>query len=159
MEKSAGVICFKKDENNNILFFVVHPGGPFNKNKNKWGIPKGHIETNETPFIAALREFKEETNIILPNDYDFIDLGEKNQNPNKKIHIFAINWSDFDYTTCFSNECEIEWPYKSGNKIKIPEIDKYDWKSYNDLEKIGINGQLPFFKKIIDMINNEDLKI
>ena len=37
-----------------------------------WSIPSGHIEGNETPKDAALREFKEETNISLPNDISLV---------------------------------------------------------------------------------------
>lgn len=158
MEKSAGILCFKKT-NNSILFFVVHAGGPFNKNKNKWGIPKGHVEVNESPFNAAIREFEEETNIVLPENKHFIDLGERKQNNEKKIHIFALNWSDFNIKTCFSNKCEIEWPIKSGNKILIPEIDQYDWKSYNELKKVGIKGQISFFTDIIKMIKDKKIEI
>lgn len=159
MEKSAGIICFKKDKNDGIKFFVVHSGGPFNKNINKWGIPKGHIEKEESPFKAAVREFEEETNIVLPTDKYFIDLGEKKQNSKKIIHVFAINYDNFDIKKCFSNKCEIEYPYKSGKKIWIPEIDKYAWKSYEDIKKTCIKGQLSFFDDIITIITNGNVEL
>lgn len=34
-----------------------------NRWNNNWSFPKGHVEKNESPFIAALRELKEETGI------------------------------------------------------------------------------------------------
>jgi len=44
---------------------LIHPGGPFFKNKDlgSWSIAKGELEENESKFQAALREFEEETGI------------------------------------------------------------------------------------------------
>ena len=41
---------------------LVHPGGPFwrNKDDGAWSIPKGEIDEGEDPAEAALREFMEE---------------------------------------------------------------------------------------------------
>jgi ADP-ribose pyrophosphatase YjhB (NUDIX family) len=39
---------------------------------NIWSIPAGMIENDETPLEAALREFNEETNIVLPNKLNLI---------------------------------------------------------------------------------------
>ena len=54
----SGVIVFHRDENNNIQFLLVQGYGNF------WGFPKGHAENNETHIETALRELKEETQII-----------------------------------------------------------------------------------------------
>ena len=45
--------------------FLVHPGGPFWKNRDDgaWSIPKGLIDEGEEPLAAARREFQEETGI------------------------------------------------------------------------------------------------
>jgi ADP-ribose pyrophosphatase YjhB (NUDIX family) len=34
----------------------------------EWSIPSGHMEKNETPIDAAVREFKEETNLKVDKD-------------------------------------------------------------------------------------------
>ena len=46
---------------------MVHPGGPFWKNKEigSWSIPKGEIEENEDYLEAAMREMEEETGISI----------------------------------------------------------------------------------------------
>lgn len=43
--------------------FLVHPGGPYWKNKDlgSWSIPKGEIEEGDIPLERAKLEFKEET--------------------------------------------------------------------------------------------------
>jgi 8-oxo-dGTP diphosphatase len=45
-----------------IRFLIVHPSGNYNRGK-PWSIPKGLLETGETPQQAALRETREEVGI------------------------------------------------------------------------------------------------
>ena len=52
-EKSCGIVVF--DDKDKVLM-VQH-------NKGHWGMPKGHVEENETEFETAIRETLEETNI------------------------------------------------------------------------------------------------
>src|SRR5436305_1750988 len=54
----AGGIVFK-NEGNRTLFLIVSS----TSQKNKWVLPKGRIEQNETPEFAAVREVMEETGI------------------------------------------------------------------------------------------------
>ena len=62
MKTSAGILLFKRDRAN-VYFFLVHPGGPYWKNKDMgaWSIPKGELLTGEDPLERAKTEFKEET--------------------------------------------------------------------------------------------------
>ena len=43
-----------------LLIFLVHPGGPFWKNKDigSWSIPKGEIEESEDYLEAAKEKWK-----------------------------------------------------------------------------------------------------
>jgi len=52
-EKSCGCIIF--NEKKELL--LIH------QVKGHWGLPKGHVEENETEEQTAIREVKEETNI------------------------------------------------------------------------------------------------
>ena len=49
MKTSAGILMFK--HNPDLEVFLVHPGGPFFKNKDAgaWSIPKGEFEPTESP--------------------------------------------------------------------------------------------------------------
>ena len=55
-EKSCGMVVFN-EENNNLYILMVH------HNMGHWGLPKGHVEENETEIETAIREVLEETGI------------------------------------------------------------------------------------------------
>lgn len=154
MEECAGILVYRK-VNNIIEFLVAHPGGPFHVNTTALGIPKGHIENDETPFECAIREFEEETGLKLPshNPNDFIDLGRRKQNKKKNTHIYAFNWDDLDITKCSSNYFDFEYPVKSGNFINIPENDAFYWKDDNYLSTNCINGQYQFINDCYNMLD------
>ena len=53
---SAGLLMFRRSRG--LELFLVHPGGPFFRNKDEgaWSIPKGEVENGAEPLAAALRE-------------------------------------------------------------------------------------------------------
>src|SRR5881394_60302 len=67
---SAGLLMYRRPQTG-IEFLLVHPGGPFWKNKDQgaWTIPKGEIETGEDPLAAAKREFEEELGIRAQGEF------------------------------------------------------------------------------------------
>ena len=61
-EISAGLLmCRQRGATVEVL--LVHPGGPFWRNKDlgAWSIPKGEVSEGEELLAAAQREFEEET--------------------------------------------------------------------------------------------------
>ncbi|MDB5188110.1 MAG: hydrolase [Candidatus Kaiserbacteria bacterium] len=57
IEHSAGVILFHFDGSENPLVLLVqHTDG-------HWGMPKGHVESNESLLQTAVRELREETGV------------------------------------------------------------------------------------------------
>jgi predicted NUDIX family NTP pyrophosphohydrolase len=125
MKQSAGILVYKK-HHGKLLVFLVHPGGPFWKNKDtgSWSIPKGEFTDDEKPLDAAVREFEEETGIRLAGE--FLELLPVKLKSGKKIYAWA-NERDIDASTISSNTFEIEWPPKSGKQQSFPEVDKADW--------------------------------
>ena len=125
MKRSAGVLLYQHGEDG-IRVLLVHPGGPFwrNKDAGSWSIPKGEIDDGEDELAAALREFAEETGIALTGD--FLPLGEVRQAGGKVVAAFAHR-RDVDPAAIKSNTFECEWPPRSGRKQTFAEIDRAEW--------------------------------
>ena len=125
-KRSAGILLYRF-KSTSIEVLLVHPGGPFWKNKDNgaWSVPKGEF-TDEDPLAAAIREFREETGTLL--DGKFIPLSPVKQKSGKIIFAFAQE-KDLDITQIVSNHFEIEWPPRSAKKESFPEIDKAAWFS------------------------------
>jgi len=124
-KQSAGILLYR-NTNNILEIFLVHPGGPFFKNKDEgsWSIPKGEFLDDEEALTAAKREFEEETGQTI--DGDFISLGSIKQKNGKTVYAWAVE-GDINHETIMSNTCEVEWPPRSGKKLTIPEIDRAAW--------------------------------
>jgi predicted NUDIX family NTP pyrophosphohydrolase len=125
MRTSAGILLYRKT-NNYIEVFLVHPGGPFWKGKDKgaWSIPKGEFAEGEDPLNAAKREFHEETGQTI--DGDFMELKPVQQKGGKMVYAWAVE-GHADAEHIVSNTFRQEWPYKSGKWITVPEVDKAGW--------------------------------
>ena len=54
---------------------LVHPGGPFNQNRDlgAWSIPKGEFESGEDVFQTATREFHEELGSRVTGDFVLLE--------------------------------------------------------------------------------------
>jgi predicted NUDIX family NTP pyrophosphohydrolase len=59
MKISAGILLYRF-KNNKTEVFLVHPGGPFWKNKDAgaWSVPKGEIMPGEDNLAAAKEKWK-----------------------------------------------------------------------------------------------------
>jgi predicted NUDIX family NTP pyrophosphohydrolase len=105
---------------------LVHPGGPFWRNKDlgAWSIPKGEYGSGEDPEMVARREFREELGIAAPQAT--LPLGDIRQRGGKTVTAFATE-TDIDVADIRSNTFEIEWPPRSGRKREFPEVDRAEW--------------------------------
>jgi predicted NUDIX family NTP pyrophosphohydrolase len=150
MKQSAGILLYRKTVNS-LQFFLVHPGGPFFKNKDAgaWSIPKGEFSDDEEPLAAAKREFEEETS--QPVNGEFIPLGSVKLKSGKTVYGWAVE-GDIDHETIISNTVEIDWPPRSGKKITIPEIDRAGWFNAT-AAKLNINpAQAAFIDRLIEQL-------
>jgi predicted NUDIX family NTP pyrophosphohydrolase len=136
-KQSAGILLYRKI-NNRLQVFLVHPGGPFFKNKDAgvWSIPKGEFLDDEDALVAAKREFQEETGQAI--DGNFIMLNPVTLKSGKIVHAWAVE-GDINQETIFSNLFEMEWPPKSGKRQSFPEIDRAGWFEAGEA-KLKING-------------------
>lgn len=143
---SAGLVMYRlRKEGLEVL--LVHPGGPFwrNKDQGAWSIPKGEMESEENPLLAARREFEEETGFGPQGD--FVPLGTVRLKSGKVIHAWAFE-GDCDPTHLKSNTFSLEWPPRSGKFIDVPEVDQAAFWAIGEA-RVKINpAQIPFLDRL-----------
>ena len=127
MKQSAGLLLYRR-QHNELQVLLVHPGGPFWKNKDAgaWSVPKGEFGPEEEGLAAAIRETKEETGHLFAGS--FIPLQPVKLKSGKTVHAWALE-TDFDTATLNSNTFLFQWPPRSGKMIEIPEVDRAQWCS------------------------------
>ena len=152
-KQSAGILLYRSTDSEPEVL-LVHPGGPYWKNKDDgaWTIPKGEFEESEEPLAAAIREFKEETGFIIQGEFKALD--PILQKAGKIVYAWAIE-GDIDATKVKSNFFEMEWPPKSGKKQSFPEIDKACWFALSKA-KLKINSsQIALLDQLSEMLTKK----
>lgn len=124
-KRSAGILLFRRS-GDGVEVLLAHPGGPFwsKKDEGSWSIPKGEYDESEDAQIAAKRELREETGIVVSGE--LIALGTFGQPSGKLVSAWAAE-GDFDPRNLQSNVCRVEWPPRSGRILDIPEVDRVEW--------------------------------
>lgn len=146
MKTSAGILLISTAPE--IMFFLVHPGGPFFQKKDAgwWTIPKGEIMPSEDPLAAAIREFEEETGYRPQGP--FTPLEPIVQKGGKKVFCWTCA-GELDTGAIRSNTFEMEWPPKSGKIQSFAEIDKAAWFSYAAAKKMINEKQAAFIEEAV----------
>ena len=127
-EKSCGCIILK---NKKVLLV-------YEKNRNFWGFPKGHMENGETEIETALREVKEEVGLDVEID---------------KERRYTLNYvirDEIDKTT-------VLYIAKSKNDeiiMQENEIENIRWCSFEEaLNILTFDNWKEMFKKVIEDLN------
>ena len=137
-----------------LQYFLVHPGGPFYKNRTEavWSIPKGLPENGEDLVATARREFFEETGITASPP--FHELGTIRQKGGKLVYAWAFT-GDWDPETGIQcNTFSMEWPPRSGKMAEFPEVDKAKWTDFNEAVNLILPAQLPLLERARDIYNS-----
>ncbi|MEE1943980.1 NUDIX domain-containing protein [Pedobacter sp. KR3-3] len=152
MQESAGILGYKKADKG-IMFFLVHPGGPFfaKKDLGFWTIPKGLIEKDEDPLQAAIREFAEEVGFT--PEGNFMPLGSVKQKGGKMVHAFALAF-EFDSSQLSSNTFTIEWPPRSGKMASFAEVDRAEWFDLATAQEKINPAQADFLLRLLELEKN-----
>jgi predicted NUDIX family NTP pyrophosphohydrolase len=141
-KRSAGILMYRR-LGSEIELLLVHPGGPFWKNKDlgAWSIPKGEYLAGEDPLAVARRELAEETGALAQGECL----------PLKVVTAFALE-GDFDPATLRSNTFELEWPPRSGRKASFPEVDRAQWFSPAEARRRILTGQSELIARLLKAI-------
>lgn len=147
---SAGIIVYRRKDGN-LELFLVHPGGPFwaKKDAASWSIPKGEYSQEEDSFVAARREFHEETGFEAPQD-GALPLGEVRYG-NKVLTAWALEGS-VDARRIQSNTFTMEWPPKSGKTQEFPEVDRAGWFLPSAAKQKLVKGQVQLVDRLCEQL-------
>jgi putative (di)nucleoside polyphosphate hydrolase len=113
---SCGVVILNADRE----LLLCHVTG-----QNHWDLPKGGIDSGESPQEAALRETREETGLRLPAD-SLIDLGRFEYTAKKNLYLFATLMPRFDIAGL---RCESHYFDRLSGREQ-PEMDGYGWFAF-----------------------------
>jgi predicted NUDIX family NTP pyrophosphohydrolase len=149
-KRSAGLLLYRRSRGE-IEVLLVHPGGPFwrNKDEGAWSIPKGLCEEGEDTLTAASREFEEETGHRPIGEP--VALGEFKQPGGKLILAYAVE-GDFDPAKLRSNLFSIEWPPRSGRSSEFPEVDRARWFAPDEAGTKLVRGQVPILEALLERL-------
>jgi predicted NUDIX family NTP pyrophosphohydrolase len=135
-----------------LELLLVHPGGPFFRNKDSgaWTIPKGEVAEGEELLKRAKVEFREELGIEPIEPAKWIELGTIKQKGGKTVHAWAFEGdlpADF---ALGSNTFSMDWPPRSGRTQEFPEIDRAEFFPI-ELAKEKINeAQIEFLDRLVE---------
>jgi predicted NUDIX family NTP pyrophosphohydrolase len=144
----------KKDCGLEVL--LVHPGGPFFRNKDRgaWTIPKGEAAEGEDLQARARLEFEEELGIE-PPVAQWMELGTVKQKGGKTVHAWAFEGDLPQGFAVASNTFAIEWPPRSGRTQEFPEIDGAEFFRI-EVAKEKINeAQSEFLDRLVTSVNDQ----
>ena len=148
---SAGILAYRKGTHG-LEVLLVHPGGPFWRNKDggAWSIPKGEIDALDNPKQVARREFAEELGPTAAIG-QLEELGEVRQRGGKRFIAFAGE-GHFDPAALASNTFDIEWPPGSGRRQIFPEVDRAEWFDIESARMKMLSGQVELLDRLLAIV-------
>ncbi|WP_077622929.1 NUDIX hydrolase [Sediminibacillus massiliensis] len=119
-----------------------------------YDLPKGEIDSQESPEQTCIRETREETGLDISKEKLF-DLGIFDYNPKKDLHLFLLRVEqlpDITLMNCFS--CFIHPLTKKETK----EVDGYKYIPFETVESFMTKNMVKVIRRIIDgKISNTSL--
>jgi bis(5'-nucleosidyl)-tetraphosphatase len=123
--KSCGVILFRREP---VLSFLLM------KHRDRWDLPKGHVDEGETELECALREMEEETGfprdaVSLDETFRFAEIyyPTYKRHPGEKIEktlVIFLGWLEKDLPLILTEHLGHEWlPWNPPHKIQKNTID------------------------------------
>lgn len=102
---------------------------------NRWDLPKGNAEIGEDHLVAALRELKEETGVVLNDEWltEIVDVGRFSYQDHRDLHLYYFKVDEI-YTKSMFCESMVENP----RGPNFPEMDAFAvFPKSKILEKVG----------------------
>jgi predicted NUDIX family NTP pyrophosphohydrolase len=149
-KESAGILLYRR-QGGRLEVLLVHPGGPFWRNRDvgAWQIPKGGLEEGETAQAAALRECHEELGVAMVGKP--LPLARIRQAGGKWVEAFALE-QDIDADAIRSISFEVEWPPRSGTMRSYPEVDRAAWFALDEARDKMLPSQAPLLDSLLKLL-------
>lgn len=149
---SAGILLYREDAGG-LEVLLVHPGGPYwrNRDAGAWMMPKGGVEEGEDYAACAIREFEEELG-TRPSGTPR-PLCRIRQKGGKWVEAFSLE-GDLDPAQVVSNLFEMEWPPRSGQMQSFPEVDRAAWFTLEQARTVMLPSQLPLLDALAAIAPN-----
>lgn len=140
--------------NESLDVLLVHPGGPFFRNKDQgaWTIPKGEATEGEEFLMRARIEFEEELGIPAPAAANWIELGSVKQKGGKTVHAWAVEGNLPEASAIVSNTFEMEWPPRSGRIQQFPEVDRAEFFPMEKAREKINEAQVAFLDRLVEAL-------
>ncbi|HEY7532578.1 MAG TPA: NUDIX domain-containing protein [Nitrospiraceae bacterium] len=150
---SAGLLLYRV-RHGKAEVFLIHPGGPYWKNKDEgsWSIPKGECDPDADLLAEAKREFVEETGMRVEGE--FCKLSPVRQPGGKIVQAWVVE-GDCDPAQLKSNTFVMEWPPRSGQWQEFPEVDRGGWFTCPEAREKLLKGQRPLVDELERMLENQ----
>lgn len=138
IEISCGMMIFTLDGKKRFLLL---------KHDNRYDIPKGHIEADETEFECALREMKEETGLKLKNIIVDINF--------RFTTFYLVNAKKTDADKALKKLTVFLAYTDSSAKIKVSEHVGFEWMDWKPPHKLQPNTIDPLLASLDDYFRNK----
>lgn len=145
---SAGIIPWFKSNEGRFYFLMGHPS---NKPTNYWLYMRGMVEDWEKLEETAIREFREESGIDVSAERNKLQyLGIIKQREGKSVAAYSLSIKDIDNThVSLLPGCTDGMHSNMCCGGTVPEIDDYQWMSFEDVIRYTHETNIPFFTTIV----------
>jgi predicted NUDIX family NTP pyrophosphohydrolase len=120
---SAGILMYRHTSAGTLVL-LVHPGGPFWRNRDLGAEELGIEPTGPMRSLGQIR-----------------------QRAGKTVIGFALE-GILDVGSVRSNTVAIEWPPRTGRTIQVPEIDRAEWFNLPLAREKILPAQQPFLDRL-----------
>ena len=137
-----------------LEILLVHPGGPFFRNKDDgaWTLPKGEVAEGEELMERARIEFEEELGLSPASKAKRIELGSVKQKGGKTVYAWAFEGDCPAGFVAASNMFEIEWPPRSRRMQQFPEIDRAEFFRIDEARRKINAAQIAFLDRLMEAL-------
>jgi predicted NUDIX family NTP pyrophosphohydrolase len=151
--RSAGLLVYRNDAHG-VRVLLGHMGGPFwaSKDEGGWSIPKGELTDGEDATAAAAREFTEELGLPVPVG-DWHPLGDV-RTGSKTVAVWAVE-ADLDTSRMVPGTFTLEWPPRSGQHQRFPELDRVEWLDLDTARVKLVASQRPLLDRLLELLGRQ----